>query len=152
MNDAEIDPVTQDSDVDDKRDAPRHKLYSVPRRFDLSTIFVVTAAYSILLGGLSALHAAPVLVAAVAVYVALVGIGQALLFRGLKPRKASILLGAVLLDGAVLVLLLREGRIDISLVVIVMAMYGVFGAILGYIAGVAIGGIFLLADVIRRRY
>src|SRR3954454_19688655 len=32
------------------------ELYSAPQRFDLATIFVVTAAYSILFGGMSALN------------------------------------------------------------------------------------------------
>jgi hypothetical protein len=152
MSEMEIDPVTQDSKAEVKRHAHRHKLYSVPRRFDLSTIFVVTAAYSIVLGGLSALHAAPVFIAAVAVFVALVGIGQALLFRGLKPRRASILVGAALLDGTILVLLFREGRVLLGDIFLIVVFYTMIGVICGYVAGVAIGGVFLLADVIRRRY
>src|SRR5438128_1559737 len=132
MSEAEIDPVTPDSEVADKREAHRHKLYSVPRRFDLPTIFIVTAAYSIVLGVLSAIHALPGFIAAAAVFIALVGIGQALLFRGRKPRIASVLAGVLALDGLILFYSV-VGQVPVGFVIAVVIVYGIVGAILGYV-------------------
>ena len=72
----------------------RPKVYSAPRRFDLTTIFVVTSAYAVLFAVMTALKLPPSVSLISAGFITTVGIGHALLFRGLKPRTASLLVGA----------------------------------------------------------
>jgi hypothetical protein len=48
--------------------------------------------------------------------------------------------------------MLHEGQFPISVVAPIIAFYTVSGSLFGYIAGVLVGSVFLLADVIRRRY
>lgn len=73
--------------------AQRGRIYSAPRRFDLFTVMIVTAAYALLLGGMSALRFPPVVSGYVAGFITLVGIGQAVLFGGRWPRFASVVSG-----------------------------------------------------------
>lgn len=130
------------------------KIYSAPRRFDLATIFAVTAAYSLLLGGMSALRFPPILSAYVAAFITLVGVGQAVLFGGKKPRLASYLTGmaAYFLLGVISFSIDRP-RFDIGeMIAFVMLFAVVFGGLLGYCAGVLVGGVFLVADVVRGRF
>ena len=81
-------------------DAPTATIYSAPRRFDLATIMVVTLAYALLLAGLRLLRMPPSGVLHVAGCITCVGIGQALLFRGKRPRLSSILVGVAYLVGS----------------------------------------------------
>ena len=126
-------------------------LYSVPRRFDLATVLVVTAAYSLLFGGFAALKAHPLLTTAVATFVTFVGIGQALLFGGLKPRLASIAVGFSLFELAFAVTYALTSPSLGSYVWILIAIYAFYGSIFGYVVGTIVGGVFLVADVFRRR-
>ena len=71
------------------------RLYSVPRRYDLATLFTVTLAYSLLFGLMQRLGMPPIAAFVVAGFITVVGIGQALLFRGNAPRLASVVIGAV---------------------------------------------------------
>lgn len=137
------------------RDAePVARVYSAPRRFDLATIFVVTLAYSLLLGAMSAAGFVPVASLIVVGFITLVGAGQALLLGGQRPRTASILVGIVLYLLAMLVFWILNGqRIYASSFMLVMASYSIVGgAILGYVAGGTVGGVFLVADKVRSRF
>ena len=151
MDETRTEPLRQYSDVVDKPDEHRQRLYSVPRRFDLATIFVVTAAYSIFLGSLTALHAPTGFVILLAAFITVVGIGQALLFRGLKPRRASIL-GGLVIFGLLALAITYFGNLPRRFFVFLIVGYTLYGAMSGYVAGVIVGGVFLLADVLRRRY
>lgn len=127
------------------------KIYSAPRRFDLATIFVVTFAYSMLFAVMSGFTFPPTVSVIVGLFITLVGAGQALLFGGRKPRAASIITGAIACIPLTLttIMLTRRGfRGDEMLVAIPLS--GIFGAGLGYIAGVLVGGVFLFADSIRQ--
>jgi hypothetical protein len=133
---------------------PSGRIYSAPRRFDLATIFVVTAAYAILLGTLSACGFLPVVSLCVAGFITGVGIGQAALFRGQKPRLASTIAGGIcfsfILGGFFIA---EQLQVPVILFVPVVLIYGVIlGVPLGYVAGVLVGGVFLVADVLRRRF
>jgi len=126
-------------------------IYSVPRRFDLATIFVVTAAYSILLGGLTALDATPIIKTLVAGFVTIVAISQAGLEKRIHPRGTSIIAGAIAFTIIVAVEWLELRRhVPIPFIAIVIA--GVLiGSFLGYLAGTVAGGVFLVADLLRGR-
>jgi putative addiction module component (TIGR02574 family) len=129
------------------------KLYSAPRRFDLYTIMIVTAAYAILLSGLSALRYPPVVSCYVAAFFTLVAIGQALLFGGSRPRPASVYTGMVAWFLGTFGYVFLDPHFDFfSFLPAGIVFSLLFGGILGYIAGVLVGGVFLVADVLRQRY
>lgn len=136
----------------------RPKVYSAPRRFDLSTIMVVTAAYALMFSVINALFSsfggAAGISIMVGVFVTLVGVGQAFMFGGRRPRTASILVGTILtcliMFGS-MALFARGGGASFMLPWVLV--YGVMtGAIYGYLAGVMVGGVFLVSDWIRRRF
>lgn len=127
-------------------------IYSVPRRFDLATIFVVTAAYSVLLGGLTAIDATPTVKTIVAVFVTVVAVSQAALAKVVHPRGTSIIAGAVA-NTAIVAILWLEMRRHIPISFLFVAIAGVpFGAFLGYLAGAVVAGVFLVADLLRGRF
>jgi hypothetical protein len=132
----------------------RAKVYSAPRRFDLATIFIVTLAYSVLFAVMSALQLPPLASLAVAGFITFIGLGQAALFGGNRPRAASVWIGAAIYTIAMLIGWLATGaRAFGAWTVLYVVTYAVIGgAILGYLAGTAVGGVFLLADVLRRRF
>jgi putative addiction module component (TIGR02574 family) len=133
--------------------APRSKIYSAPRRFDLATVFAVMTAYSLLFAVMSGFNFPATISALVGGFVTLVGIGQALLFRGEKPRRASMLVGCVCFTLPWLVGWLTNSRMmPREMLWLVLANGILSGAILGYFAGVLVGGVFLVADLIRRRF
>jgi hypothetical protein len=133
-------------------DPPRPTVYSVPRRFDLATIFVVTSAYAMLFGGLSALGASPIVSVVIGGFVTAVGIGQAVLFGGQRPRSASVLAGVVLHAFIWIVYWIADPRLLPTEAVLFITGYVVIGGcILGYCVGGLVGGVFLVADMFRRR-
>lgn len=127
-------------------------LYSAPRRFDLATIFVVTAAYSILFGAMSALDSTPIAKVLVGILVTTVAVSQALYHNLANPRGVSIITGAITLSVLLLLLAIYgPGWWRPSLVFIVF--FGLIGgALVGYLCGVLVGGVFLVADALRRRF
>src|SRR3954454_18006243 len=132
------------------------ELYSAPRRFDLATIFVVTAAYSILFGAISALSykdMGPAVEIAVGVLVTLVGLAQAFYKDTANPRGVSILAGAVVQTIIVIVIHIAQPRIFGGSIVLIVFFGGLIGgAFCGYLAGVLVGGVFLVADLIRQKF
>jgi Flp pilus assembly pilin Flp len=135
------------------RQANEVKIYSAPRRFDLATIFVVTSAYSIFFALLSGFGADPWISIMLGGFITLVGIGQAILFGGKKPRAASIITGATVMIVASIAWQLYDNRMrtDEFLIFLIFSQ-AISGVIAGYIAGVLVGGVFLVADAIRRKF
>jgi hypothetical protein len=130
----------------------RPKVYSAPRRFDLLTIFVVTTAYALLFASLAALQLPPSVNLMVAGFIATVGIGQAFLFRGLRPRTSSLLVGIAIYCIFIVGNYVLNPRIYPSSMLAYMLFSGLTaGAILGYVAGTLVGGVFLIVDFVRRR-
>lgn len=130
------------------------KIYSVPRRFDLATIFVVTLAYSLLFGMMKAISFPPIASAIVGAFILIVGAAQAFLFRGKQPRTASIVAGALTYALAIAAAWIASGpRIYGTTELLLSASFTLAGgAFLGYLAGVFIGGVFLVADKLRNRF
>jgi hypothetical protein len=133
---------------------PAEKIYSAPRRFDLATIFVVTFAYSLLLGlmnyvvGYMDFPRATSLV--VAGFVTFVGVGQAVLYGGQNARIASVVTGIAfcVLWNMTAVVWPPRGAAGIALLFLI-PFSGALGAGCGYVAGVLVGGVFLVADKLR---
>jgi hypothetical protein len=131
---------------------PIAKIYSAPRHFDLATLFAVTSAYSLLFGAMNGLQFPPIANAIVAGFITLVGIGQAVMYGGKQPRKASAVVGAVVYAVVQSVMMYVQSSTMPSPGVIMLLIFAqglVMGALCGYIAGVMVGGVFLVADVLR---
>jgi hypothetical protein len=135
------------------RQANAVKIYSAPRRFDLATIFVVTSAYSLFFAILSGFGADPWVSIVLGGFITLVGIGQALLFGGGKPRAASIITGVAVMVTASIAWQIYDNRMrSDEFLIFLLFSQTLSGAIAGYLAGVLVGGVFLVADVIRRTF
>lgn len=130
------------------------RLYSVPRRFDLATLFVVSLAYALLFGLMRALHFPTIVFLVSALYVTFVGLAQAVLFRGKKPREASIIASGVYWVVAMWIGFANSGPNGFNLLgaFVISLCWATVGSAFGYLFGVVIAGIFLLADVVRRRW
>jgi hypothetical protein len=127
-------------------------LYSAPRRFDLATIFVVTAAYSLLLGGLTAMDASPLVKVVVTALVTIIAVAQAFFLKIANPRGVSIVAGSIAytLISCLIWITFRNIFIDsFFLVVLINGVIG--GGIIGYLFGTLVGGVFLVADKLRRK-
>ena len=119
----------------------------------MATIFVVTTAFALLFAGISALQLPPYLNLIVAAYIAIVGVSQAFLFRGLRPRTSSLLVGiATYWTFTVGYFYLLNSRIYPTSMLGTMLASGLMtGAVLGYVAGALVGGVFLIANFLRNR-
>jgi len=130
----------------------RPKVYSAPRRFDLATIFIVTVAYSMMFAGMSVFGLPAGVSLSVAGFITVVGLGQAMLFRGEKPRLASAVVGLVTFSLGVLGFWIVGGRRMYGANTIVFSSIAtvIGGALYGYLAGACVGAVFMLADFLRR--
>ena len=82
-------------------------------------------------------------------FFAVVGISQALMFKGDKPREASMISGTAFAFFGMILLAMVEGGSTESAVT--GAFCSIFwGPIAGYFAGTVIGGIWLVADYLRQ--
>jgi len=127
--------------------------FGVPRRFGIGTILLVTMATSLLLALLIARGAPASIILSAIGFLTLIGLGQAVLFHGKNPRLASIVTGAVLMPFCFLVAFayyLFTNKIFHTDEVIDGCFFALgfafFGALLGYLGGGLIGGLFLLMD------
>jgi len=130
---------------------PRPKVYSVPRRYDLATMFAVSVAYAFLFGSMRFFGWPPEVFAIVAGFFTCVGLGQALLFGGKEPRVASVLVGVfygpiVMVIGAIG----GGGPRHIVGLIIGAICTAIAGSLYGYAAGVIVAGVFLVADLMRK--
>jgi hypothetical protein len=134
--------------------SPPPKLYAATRRFDLATIFVAMAGYSLFFGLMALLEVEPFWKLYFGALIAIVGLGQAMLERVIDPRRASIYVGAA--AHTVLSLLIWRFAPKLFLfdsfffVAIINGFIG--GAAMGYMAGALVGGVFLIADALRGKF
>jgi hypothetical protein len=128
-------------------------LYSAPRRFDLATIFVVTAAYSLLFGLMTPLDFGPVDKVSVGLLVTIVAASQAFYHDKANPRGISVVTGAVTLSVILVMLHIFVPNSVYGPLFVVVVFYGLIGgAFAGYLSGVMVGGVFLVADKLRKRF
>ena len=123
------------------------RIYSAPRRFDLATMFVVSFAFALMFGVFRVAEMRAEGTIVVSVFIATVGTAQALLFKGKRPRLASVLTGAV---AFVLLLVISNAVFGVSTVSPIELLFvGIFGSIWGYLAGCLVGVVFMTAELCR---
>jgi len=134
-----------------KHSSDASSLYAAPRRFDLASIFAVTAAYSLLFTGLALLDAGPTTKLVFGSFITIVGIGQPLLENRVNPRGASILVGAA--AGLLFAIIVWWNLPDAQFFAfaLLIAIGSVLGGSCGYLAGALVAGVFLVADLLRNR-
>ena len=125
------------------------KLYSVPRKLDLASLFVFTTCYGLLFALMNLFRPGVWVFAIVAGFFTCVGVSQAVLFKGKSPRLASCVTGALYYLAILLVVEVRNGMrfLDFSSVLFILLV----GCAVGYVSGACIEGVFLVADALRTR-
>jgi hypothetical protein len=121
------------------------RVFSAPRRYDLATLFVVTGAYALLFGIMRWADWEPTVFVLVAGFITCVGAAQALLFGGKSPRAASLCVGFA---AGLVVLVFAVVRWPVE-VVPGLCCPLIAIVVFGYMAGVLVGGVFLIAHGIR---
>ena len=128
-------------------------VFSAPRRFDLATLFVVSIAYSVLFATVRAVNWGIMANALLGGLVTITGLAQAVLFHGEKPRFASVLAGAAYGPIAITIYSYSFRRPPDTDELVVNAIMSIpLGAMFGYLAGAMVGGVFLTAHHIRKRF
>ena len=129
--------------------------FGVPRRFGIGTMLVVTAMYAMLFAVLRAIGLSPLDFGVIVLFFTAVGLGQAILFGGKRPRVASRIVGASFSLSVGLVRFFhREMTSGVSIplhylcIGILFSLF--FGLLWGYVAGVLISGVFLMLDKLGR--
>lgn len=118
-------------------------LYSAPRKFDLSTMLVVTTAYAAAFALLRAIRVPATAVLIVAAFFTSIALGQAILFGAKRPRLASAMVGSV----SYFILLIAYSPLDQHVTTFVLSL--IFGAFWGYVGGVIVGSVFMVAHWVR---
>ena len=154
-------------------ESPPSGAASVPRRFGAGVLLVLVTAFAVLFAVMRSAHLGPKSFSIFAVFFLGITLGQILLFQGKRPRRASLLVGAVLLPLEWLVAdryvvlgvvwsagdVLRLLGVPRNLVpllsvatAVLLALLGVIAsALIGYLVGCVMAGIFFVAESIRRR-
>ncbi len=129
----------------------------VPRRFGVFVMLMIVTLYAVLFSLLRTLNFSPLSFALVGGFVAIVGLGQAVLYGGRYPRAASVWVGVFLFPCELFVSMYSERFQDWTLAGIIFAIiYAVFlgiplGAIVGYLVGTLTAGGFYLLDRLEKR-
>jgi len=129
----------------------RRKVYSAPRRFDLATIFVVIIFYSCLLGLLVGFGVPDEITLSILGFLTIVAVAQPVMFGGRNPRLASVVVGGLAWPVVfTLTTFMTNSRVPASAI-----LYGglcsiPMGLLFGYLAGATVGGVFLIAEFVRR--
>jgi Leucine-rich repeat (LRR) protein len=131
----------------------------VPRRFGAGTLFIVVTTYAVVFRFLIGLGADWNVVGVIVLFTSGVAAGQALVFRGTKPREASILAGSFLCPLMVWVGVVFAGlnggpprlRVQVVAQLFGATLYlALAGALLGYVAGCSAASVFFVTDRIQR--
>lgn len=133
-----------------REEYPAEKVYSVPRRFDLATLLTVSLAYSLLFALLKSLGAPWGVYLFIGGLTVVVGCAQAMTDHSAQVRRASIIAGGVYcgLAGGLVALLFN----GVEMMVPALFFAAIPGLGLGYLAGALDGGLFLIADIVRRHW
>jgi hypothetical protein len=130
----------------------------VPRQFGVGTGLLITTMFAVLFAVLQMLHVAAGDFAIIALFFLGVGAGQALLFHGRRPRRASIVMGVAMMlalgvFGMTIGITTGGGVVSVE----ELFTYFIFGVccggpIFGYLAGLLIASVFLVCETLENAY
>jgi hypothetical protein len=138
--------------VDGPSHRPPRPQVGVPRRFGIGTMMLLATMFAVLCAVLKTIGAPPLVFGQIAAFFAGVALCQMLLFRGRNPRKASLVGGALtgvivasafLLSATVFVFAGRDEKVFIEAIPLALMLF-LFGAPLGYLAGLLTAAVFLV--------
>ena len=134
----------------------------IPRRFSIGAAFVLLTIYCVLFRGLVLLGADPAWTGLICVFVGVVTIAQMALFRGARPRAASIVSGTLAAPALFVLVMLDEtftrwlgirpiayGFGTFEQIIPVFFMLFAIGFAGGYLVGVALAGVFYVLQKVR---
>ena len=126
------------------------RIYCAPRRFDILTILCVSSVYAIAFAILTGAKVPMPLALMLTLFVTFIGLAQAILWKGERPRLASILIGILFFVAACILMLPATQYVNDPYEIFFFVMVSPFvGSIVGYVFGAAIGGLFLAIEGIR---
>jgi hypothetical protein len=135
-----------------KRDEGRPvfgRTYTVPNRFGLRAILMATALFAVSFVLLQAVQASLRIVAPAMSFILLIGLAQ--MVFGKLPRSACAVVGALLFPISAWIDPMFEGRMRTqSIAPIDLFWLVTCGAVAGYVGGVILAGLFLIADQLRQ--
>ncbi len=129
----------------------------VPRQFGVGILLVITTMFAVLFAIMQMLKLPPLNFAVVALFFGVVGLGQMLLFKGQRPRRASVIVGACffpcLLLGTIVFEMFEERRVgpDLFTGLLLFLFWIPVGALFGYLTGLLIAGVFLVINMLKNR-
>ena len=119
---------------------------SVPRKFGVGTLLVVSTAYAILFAILRAVDYPAAAVAIIGIFLTLVGVGQMICGQA-AARWGSMAVGAVTtVIITIIVTVLDSGRSNPGVLVTAIPCAAITGIVLGYLGGALVAGVFLITD------
>lgn len=129
--------------------------YGAPRVFDLFTMLAVTLAFALMFALLQLLQSAlfdslEIVALALSLFVTGIAIAQLALWEGKKPRLASLVAGPVVWFFVSVGIQIFHLSLTFPELILLLIM-SVLGFPAGYLAGAMVAGVFLVADVLRRR-
>jgi hypothetical protein len=123
---------------------PKEKVYSVPKRFGLSSLLAMITALACLFGALKRVETPPAVYLFLGMQVMTICVAQ--MFYNAEPRRASMIAGAILmpifLAGTAFFMPGNDFRGALCMIIPSI----LFGAFAGYLVGTCVAGIFLLMD------
>ncbi|MCM2374381.1 hypothetical protein [Aporhodopirellula aestuarii] len=136
--------------TDTAKPTDRADLFSAPRKYDLSTAIVVTTAYAAVFALLRAISFPAMAAFLLVAFFTSVALGQAVLFGAKHPRSASALVGSAFFVIMLIAecMLGQRGR-AINALPSMIAFGLFFGAFWGYVGGVIVGSVFMVAHGVR---
>lgn len=138
----------RDSNTASRTLSPQSRAYSIPRKFSLGILFLVTLAAALLSAGLNSLQLPPQVVMIALGFMGLVALSQVFFDR--TPRHASMIVGSLVFP---LFLIswpdIIRGILSLQTEAFFwLAVWSLIGAAAGYGMGTFMGGVLLIADKI----
>lgn len=129
----------------------------VPRRFGVGILLVIATMYAVLFAIMRTLAFPPAAFVLIALFFTGVGLGQMLLFKGKRPRRASVIVGGILCPSLFLAVAVIEGVVHrIPTVNLlhpdfwkILGYCTITGTILGYLAGMLIAVVVQFESPVR---
>ncbi len=136
----------------------KDRVYGMTRRFSMRAMMLLFAIAAAILGGLEFVGLPKVMAAIALVIMILSAIAQVFMFGGTKPRRASLIAGAI--TGTLLMVGVGEvsryqndpGANDLALWLLAPIWGAAIGTAVGYSTGGLVAGVFLLLDLYDSKF